>query len=223
MFVTTDIVRNKEVLEYLFKDIIKNDGFICGGFARYSCSTRDRPIVSEDIDIYCPSDESFTNIKNRMGSNGYSLQFESEVAETYRFCAKGKLPLQLIKPKVSGRIVAKGSIEEIMESFDFTIARFGIFSIINGVLEAIADDDSIEDEQHLKLVIKNIHCPIAQVYRVSKYLQKGYHIATLEVLKILQDWEDRDESYKTNIAQKLMETNLSQFEIQELEKMLHWD
>lgn len=222
MLVGLEIKRNQAVLSHLFSAIIQEDGFLCGGFARVCLSQRKRPIPSSDIDIYCYSEAGFTAIQGRMAKMGYSIQFESEVAETYQYVARGAMPLQLIKPKNQGAIIGVGNVEDILGAFDFTIARAAIF-LQNGTLHALADASFVDDENHRRLVIKNIHCPVAQVYRIAKYMQKGYKIKTIEVIRVLVDWEQRDPEYKSRLLSMLEKDNPSQFEIQELEKLLHWD
>lgn len=51
-FVRVKIQRNQDLLKYLFENVIKDDGFICGGFGRVSVSKNSDPIPSGDIDIY---------------------------------------------------------------------------------------------------------------------------------------------------------------------------
>lgn len=222
MLVPLEIKRHKATLEHLFSNIIQYDGFLCGGFARVCVSPRKRPIPSRDVDVYCYTEAGFDKIKARMASMGYGIQFESEVAESYEYICKGPLPLQLIKPKNQGAIVGVGDVESVMGAFDFTIARAAVY-LKDGALIAVGDKDFEDDEKHRRLVIKNIHCPIAQVYRIAKYVQKGYKIRTIEVIKVFVDWERRDPSYKDRLIEMLMKNDPSQFEIQELEKLLHWD
>jgi hypothetical protein len=219
---TIKIERNIDLLNYLFDNIIQEEGFICGGFARYCCSPKKNPTIAKDIDVYC-FENSFESIKQRLFSLGYSIQFESDIAISYKYLfSNDKIPIQLIKPINVGNIVATGTIETILNNFDFTIARCGIYKKEN-ILTAIADNDFLKDEKKKTLQIKNIHCPVAQVYRVSKYMEKGYRLPTLEVVKILEDWVQRDDTYKSKLLSFLTKENPTQDEIQHMEKLLHID
>jgi hypothetical protein len=48
-------------------------------------------------------------------------------------------------------------------------------------------------------------------------------VSTLEVVKVLQDWENRTDKYKIDILETLKKMNPSQQEIDEMEKLLHID
>ena len=70
-FVKIPIQRNMQLLKHLFDNMIKDDGFICGGFGRVSVSKNEEVIPSADIDIYCRDKEAFERISKRLEMNGY--------------------------------------------------------------------------------------------------------------------------------------------------------
>ena len=88
---------------------------------------------------------------------------------------------------------------------------------------AIADVDFIKDETDGRLRIKSIHCPVNQVYRIAKYIKKGYFCPIVEVLKLFPDWENRGDDYKSKLTELATKENPSDDEITHLERMLHID
>lgn len=235
LFMEDGIFRNRKLLERLFLNYIRDDGFICGGFARVCVEDRKVIIPCRDIDIYCKNVEAFDRIKNRLLNNFYVLKIENEIASTIvsSFDFEGELPLQLIRPLSQGHLhVTSENIMDILNNFDFTVVRVGILANIkinentkkeNVSFKVFKDQDFDRDNKNKELIIKNIHCPVAEFYRVFKYLKKGYKIRISQIIKILQDWENRPVNYKNSLIEKLGKENPTQEEIDELEKLLHID
>lgn len=221
-FTKIAIQRNQSLLKHLFENVIKEDGFICGGFGRVSVSKNSEVIPSADIDIYCKDKDSFDRISNRLELNGY---FEkSETARTMQHSFSGALPVQLIMPLNEGRVLlSSNNVEDILNNFDFSIARVAITSQSLSENMAIVDVDFEKDDEKKLLNIKNIHCPIAQVYRVSKYMEKGFWLPMKQTLKIFEDWDNRDSDYKSKIFETVKKEDPTKEEIQDLEKLLHID
>lgn len=223
-FVKIPIQRNVQLLKHLFDNMIKDDGFICGGFGRVSVSKNEEVIPSADIDIYCRDKEAFERISKRLEMNGYFEKRKSETALTMQHSFSGTLPIQLIQPLNEGRVLlASNNVEDILNNFDFSIARVAItLESLQGNL-AIADKDFEKDDSKKLLNIRNIHCPIAQIYRVSKYMEKGFWLPMKQVLEIFKDWDNRDSDYKNKILDTVKKEDPTKEEIQELEKLLHID
>jgi hypothetical protein len=137
---------------------------------------------------------------------------------------------QIIKPVIEGKIVSVGTIEEILDNFDFTIVRAAIIS----PTEVMVDDDFENDETHGVLRLKNIHCPISSLLRCCKYARKGYFLRPIQALKLFQDWTQRGPDYQQRIVELFIESNkgkkseenpdgMTQEEIDELETLLRID
>jgi len=225
MYIETEITTNQKFLEKMFSDYIQRDGFICGGFARICITKNEKPKPCSDIDIYCISIEGYQSIRYRLLNSFFTLQKESEIATSFHCSFTSLLyNIQLIKPIVQeGFNTASESINVILDNFDFSITRAGIYLDKEYKIKAICDEDFHKNDGENKIIIKNIHCPLAQIYRVSKYMRKGYTLPTKEALKILMDWESRDIGYKMKIIDFLEKEDISQTEIDELERMLHID
>ena len=223
-FTRLPIQRNQELLKNLFDTVILDDGFLLGGFARVCVSQNSEIIPSGDIDIYTKGKEQFDLISKRLEMNGWFETRKSETARTMQRSFSGNLPVQLIMPLVEGHILLSSeNVEDILNNFDFSIARVGITRESLNSNEAIADVDFQTDDSKKHLNIKNIHCPIAQIYRVSKYMEKGFWLPMKQALKIVKDWETRPIEYKNKILETVEKEDPTEEEIQQLERLLHID
>lgn len=151
--------------------------------------------------------------------NNMNVTLDSENSPAFKRCPT----IQIIKPVEEGAIVSRGSVEEILNNFDFTVVRCALNPDRR---TATAWASFPKDELHMKLRLLNIHCPISSLLRVMKYARKGYYMRPVEALKLFQDWERRPPEYKARMAQ-LFATGqmgkLSQQEIDELEALLRVD
>lgn len=227
-FVTVPIIRGFMEISQLYDDVTKLGGVICGGYVRYCCSPRPKPVPGSDVDIYCKDEEIYKSIITRFSLHNLEKRHENEMSFTYRRPKQGPYayapPIQVIKPIRQGAIVANGSFEEIIANFDFTVIRAAITSPTT----ALVDKDFLEDESHLRLKIKNIHCPISSTLRCMKYSRKGYWLPPFEVLKLFLDWERRDDNYRSKIAEFLTISNkdkkgLTKEQVEELEALMRID
>lgn len=221
-FKRTKIRRGKQLINLLFRKFIVNrHSWLAGGFVRWALSPNKKPVDAHDIDLFCRDQETFDKIKARL-EEVYPNFLENPAAITF-FKKGAKLKtlmrLQLIKPRDDGAVMTQGSIEGILENFDFTITRCAIVS----PRRAIADEDFIRDEKAKKIVIKNIHCPISSTYRVVKYGKKGYTINLSEMVKLFLDWQERDNEYRERITELIVTENPTEEDINELERLLRID
>lgn len=206
-FINQPIVRGFTEIKPLHNIISKYNAWICGGYARYVCSKNSKPAIPEDVDVFCKTEDDFNKIKEELKSLGITKTFETKVSishhtkDTILFsCPK----IQLIKPRDEKKLVTFGSIETILSNFDYTITRCAIIS----ETECIIDEDFVADEEKRMINIKNIHCPISAVFRLSKYLNKGYHVSNMTILKLFLDWQERDQDYKDKIISYLISQHL---------------
>lgn len=222
--VKVKIVRNKELVKELLKTIGTREAYIMGGFARHCCSPNKAQNYS-DIDIYCRDEKAFESMRKKLKSIGLiEHKKEYKVCIMYR---KNKnvfnnLKVQLIKPIEDFNLKTKGSIEDILRNFDFSIARVGILN----ENYCIADEDFLKDEKAKKIRVKFIHCPISSTIRLMKYAKKGYKISPREVFKLFMDWDNRDDDYINtlyNLFEKADKGEITDVEIEHLERLLRRD
>ena len=230
----TPIVRGFGDIQKLYEIVTPLGGYIAGGYVRYCASPLPKPKPYSDVDVYCVDENAFNRIREELDewltvkySNPIMIHYHKPSGKS-RAKNHERNPffscpsIQLIKPIKRGRLVANGTLEEIIQNFDFSVVRAGIIS----PTKALVDEDFIKDESKGRLVIKNIHCPISSSLRVAKYISKGYKIRHLEVLKLFLDWEERPEEYRVDLAQNmeaLYNNELSFEEYQRLYELMSID
>jgi hypothetical protein len=232
-WIQVPVMRGIFEIEPLLELCDKHGGRIIGGYARYCCSTREQPVKAGDVDIFpvgATEEESqkvYEGIKAALETAGLKVKHENNVSLTYEAATTApynRCPtIQMIKPVREGAVLTWGTVEEILDSFDFTIVRV---SLNPDRKTATAWASFPDDEQHKKLRILNIHCPISSLLRIMKYGRKGYYMRPVEALKLFQDWETRTPEYRQRMAE-LFQTGqhgkLTQKEIDELEALLRID
>ena len=199
---------------------------LCGGYARYCASPRQEPFKAGDVDVYCETEDAFMQLKEAIDRE-LKIEYDNETAITYKRKRKGKLKgcpkLQIIKPVNRGAMVAKGNVETIISNFDFTVVRAAIMS----PSEVMVDADFMHDEEHSLIRIKNIHCPISSNLRCMKYAKKGYFLTPSECMKLFADWDKRDDSYRNDLINFLIDVDksggFSEDEVDRLEAMMRLD
>lgn len=214
-------------IEPLYNLLSPFNAFICGGYVRYMGSPRHKPFPAGDVDIYCNDKDVFTDVYRELRNNGLRHKHENDVSITFSIPNDGIFKysptIQLIKPVIEGSIVSVGSMETILNNFDFSVVRCGLVSRT----EIKADRNFLEDERKGSLRLKNIHCPISSTLRCMKYSKKGYWLKPMEAVKLFLDWEGRSEDYRKTIIEYLQKANngngLSQEEIEEMESLMRID
>lgn len=194
------ILRGEKIIEKVFS-VIDNNGFICGGFARYALSPNENTPAPSDIDIFCETEEIYNSamrslLNNKAVKKGRKTKIEAKFEISLHADNGGFhrefLRVQLIKPTIIHNMVSIGDAETILKNFDFTIAKCAILPDKT----TIAHADFVEHDESMSLVIENIHCPISSMKRVIKYCKKGYSITSAELLKLFIDYENRSEDWK---------------------------
>jgi hypothetical protein len=221
-FVQVPIIREYDRVERLLKLIGKRKAFICGGYARFVCSQREKPKACYDVDIYCHDEKTYKAMLNVLKKAGFVIKEENVVCVVYKKEDTINRPVQLIKPVKDFKMLTVGKMEDILANFDFTVARAGILSSKH----VLVDIDFPEDDKNANLVVKNIHCPISSSIRMMKYAKKGYMIRPREVFKLFLDWEARPIEYKQEIIELFAQSDagiIDDVDILKLERLLRRD
>lgn len=208
-------------------------GRIIGGYARFCCSTAEKPCPAQDVDVFPigQTEEESKKVYDEwlvaLKAAGLEQKHENNVSISWN--SKEKVPwnrcptVQIIKPIEEGAILTQGSVEQVLGNFDFTIVRVALNPDRQ---TATAWASFPRDEEKKKLRILNIHCPISSLLRCMKYARKGYYMRPIEAMKLFNDWMDRPPEYRARIAE-LFSTGqlgkLSKQEIDELEALLRVD
>lgn len=203
MFVKAPLIRGYSVISPLVA-MLGDNGFICGGYARYCASPTVNPPYADDVDVYCYTEADFAILSERLKQH-LEVQVETQRAVTFVASDEGELAfvpkVQLVKPVTKFRMVTVGSKESVIDNFDFTVVRAAILSDT----EALVDPQFAEDEKSRRLRLKNIHCPISSTLRCIKYVQRGYNLFPFDVLALFLDWDRRDLEYRRELIEGLEE------------------
>lgn len=199
------VIRGFTEISHLYNQLSKIKGwFICGGYVRYMVSKKQEPVKAGDVDIFTSTESDVAAI-NTLLSEKLDMVHESDISFSYKVGEKtpiewlGTPRVQLIKPKNEGRLQTAGTLQEVLDNFDYTVVRCGLIS----PTQAMIDHEFHEHDIHNKIIIRNIHCPVGSIFRVIKYCAKGYRIKPLELIKIFLDWEQRGPDYRVKLTELL--------------------
>ena len=211
MYQNVPIVRGFTEIKALYNLIKDKNAWICGGYARYMCSQSKKIKPFGDIDIFCKDDEAFKSVTSAIESLGIEKSHESDVSIIYNpsknenlsYEYKALPKLNVIKSIDEARVKTSGELSDILDNFDYTIVRIGVIS----ETECLADEHFLEDENNGYLRIVNIHCPVSSILRLSKYINKGYRTKPIEVIRILMDWSERNDEYRSKLIELITKKN----------------
>ena len=147
-----------------------------------------------DYDLYFDTKEDLKVMQKYLDEN-FKVAFTSPNAISYK---KDKICIQLI---VMPELIGLGC-DGLLAGFDFTVCM-GAFSMKED--RFYHDEDFLIDLSEKRLIF-NIKAkyPIASMYRVLKYIKKGYKISGLEIVKIsLSIHNLKMETYR-DLRQQLM-------------------
>jgi hypothetical protein len=216
-FIKVPLLRGFTEIEFLYRLAEKYNMIICGGYARYCASPNPNPIKAGDIDLFPKNENSFELIKEELLNIGYEIKYENDISISFKIKEEADIKIkispvpQIIKPVKERAIITTGSIEEILDNFDFTIVRA---AIINKTT-VIVDEDFLNDESYYILRLKNIHCPVSSLLRCCKYARKGYYMRPAEAIKLFNDWMDRDDNYRIRLIELFERSALGGFDPEE--------
>lgn len=232
IFTELPIVRGFSEIAVLWPIVQKHGAMICGGYARYCLSQLPKPQVAGDVDLFPQSQESHVGLIEDIKAIGFEIKHENDISVTFKKLEEHAdfrwtvCPvIQVIKPVLAGAIVTVGTMEEVLNNFDFTIVRAGIVSPEKGM----ADADFLEHDKAWKLVFKNIHCPISSTMRAIKYSKKGYWLGLGESVKLFLDWNERGTDYQIKLLGLIEKMKTpegeepSKEDIEQLEKLMNVD
>lgn len=192
-----EIKLQKTIPQFLLDICSYYNAFICGSYAAFLTVKNDRNIYPSDIDIYFFEEKGYNTCKQFLINCNYMILLDSSIATTFSIPEYYPGVLQIIKPKKLFNNDTSGNITNILEHFDFTVSRIGVINSTVG----IADEDFFSHYESKELVIKHISCPLNCLIRIQKYLGKGFIIKPSEYVKILDNWADKEDIYKSAIKQ----------------------
>ena len=188
----------------LYAAISLRGGVIAGGYARYMCSPSSVPRPYTDVDIFSYNETCYEALEMHFrSSEGIQIAHTNEISTTFDVsnCPEYKQcpNINLISPKVRKTSVTVGSEVEILDSFDFTVCRAAVIS----PNEVLVDDNFLADESKGEIRFHKIRSPIGALFRVIKYVEKGYKLPWDEAFKLMESWDTVSPQNKTLIKDYL--------------------
>lgn len=144
-FVKVSVYRGTAEISEFLHMADRHNAVICGGYPRYCCSPKADPVKAGDVDFFPRTEQALEGLCKDLEGVGYKKQHENKVSITYKYEGedlhwKLKPVPQVIKPVREGKIVTWGSIEEILENFDFTVVRVALIKITSCHLCGCAEE-----------------------------------------------------------------------------------
>ncbi len=128
-----------------------------------------------DYDLYFKKKEDADKLIKYFENKDYELCFLTESAKTYKI---DKTLFQIILLESTFLPSAK----EIIDNFDFTICMGAYDTFLN---QFILHPNFLLDLASRNLVYNvNAKFPLCSLYRVGKYVRRGYHISGVEIIKL---------------------------------------
>lgn len=170
--------------------------YIGGGYARWACSPKHDTPMPKDIDIICPSEGQLRSLEKAFDAVRHMRKGEeSSFSITYRAYPANAYPgdIQLLKT-IRGQ-----TIEECLDKIDFSVCRVAFDS----TEVAVAHTSFLRDEFQRRLSVLSLcdtHLPENALFRLLRYVQKGYDVDQADVMKII-DWIRAAKTITTDYVQ----------------------
>lgn len=179
--------------------------FIAGSAA--TCLLFDKNQTPNDIDIYSMTKTAYEQLKHAF-SYAFLLEKETKFSVTFDVDSHRRLSMmlpsdkiQLIKPFQTTRGLQYGRPMDVIHTFDFTATRAAILykPHSNDVL-SISDVDTPSDVANKLIRSINPQNALALLYRMTKYVKKGYAptygLYSELIQKIVSEYSSSSEKYQ---------------------------
>lgn len=173
-------VTNSVDFRALVQGILNNGGNICGGFPLAVAGKNHRPahlhFDAGDIDVWPKNEQSRRLLLEYLKNEGYEMDAMTIWASTFN-----KLSLDLFSYPIQIININCENPADIVNEFDLAVCQFFIKDIntVVGTQQAVSDVSTRQIT-----ILKGWDTPIDLAYRLAKYVQKGYYINPLEIIKI---------------------------------------
>lgn len=119
---------------------------------------------------------------------------------------KDKVPkeVSLEYPRDNGLYKTYGNHPyEIISQFDISVARMYIDSSMK--IKYIMGEDPISDIYNGVIRLVNFTNPIKEVYRLSKYIARGWRVSQVDILRLFLAWENMEARRKFEIYEQIID------------------
>jgi len=152
--------RLKEFLPELIMDLIDNEVILAGGVFRAYLNGE----KIQDYDVFFLNKDKIEKVKNKLLNKKFKIIFQCPQGN-FTSLRKKNIKIQLITEKIFN------NIEEILDSFDFTITQFATEGY-----NLFTTKQALKDTRNKKIRFNKITYPSATLGRFYKYIKKGYHL-----------------------------------------------
>jgi hypothetical protein len=200
MYTTVKLKRGFTEISDLFEFCNSRGLKIFGGYARYCASPNNTTSKPSDIDIFAFNDNDYLLAKSDFLAE--SLSITKETTNTVAFNPSMNLEhrwassptIHLVKP-----IIHKyETIYDLLKYNDITVAS----GVILSPYEVLVNEYFEQDELLKNIRFTSITDPVSTLFRVYKYMARGYTLKSSESLRLFLDWENSDSEYKNNLILK---------------------
>jgi len=134
--------------------------YMAGQYTRYST----------DHDVFTPNDDIMNLIKKFIDGDNGTMLFESESSIKFSYLG---LTVDVIKHHFP-------TMEDTIDNFDFTVCMFAVDKN-----RFVASETSFIDLAKKQLMIHKLPYPESSMWRMTKYIGKGYGICKGELSKLI--------------------------------------
>lgn len=171
----------------ILREVGKIDGYLAGGAIRRTFLSE--ATIKSDYDFFFKNESAFTLAKNYwLSKTDSSIIRENE--QNLSILCDGKI-IQLIK------IAYYNTVEDLLNSFDYTICQFAI-DLSESNYFIYSSPTAMFDLGGKKLVVNKITYPVASLRRLIKYTQQGFYACEGCLKELLL--QSREGDLDTNIV-----------------------
>lgn len=169
-------VKEKSVILNLISGLENNlnlyNGYIAGGCITSVFSGE----KVNDIDIFFRNPTDLNGFEGRVKNKSSKTICNTKWANSYKYINEDnkEINIQIIKKEV-------GEPEDMVDRFDFTVCQ-AIYDFKENKM--IMVNRFLRDLAKKELIFTGSKYPLASLYRVKKYMEKGFHISGIELIKL---------------------------------------
>lgn len=220
----------------LYQALTDHNAFIAGGFL----TSRFFNILERDVDFFFRYEKDFQYLYNLV-VNDHTLFDKFETDNAFSFKNEGRI-VQFIK-KFYGEpedIISKFDLSPCQAAFDLKTKKFyytksfdnslSLYELpfskketkkVNNHWSRIKQEDDV-GVGNTKVMFYNINCrsPLTSIFRVMKYINKGFRIPNFELVKLTLHLASQDISTYGKLKGKLNMKLSDSFNMEEINKIL---
>lgn len=187
---TLPILRGFEEVKKYAEAASLHGAYICGGYARWCCSTANPPMPPNDIDVFLTMNGVGRMIEEDFKALGCKKKRASSAAITMKLPEKIQAGSRQVEDiQIIIKDAFSSSVEDIISSFDFNICQAAIVDDKS----VIVTDKFAEEEPKMVLTHSGVHSgnPTITFKRAIKYIKRGYSFNGSLIDALIRKMPDR--------------------------------